>query len=225
LLVECGVSNDAATGDVFPAELELRLDEADDRAAVFEHGEDGGQDFGEGNEGEVGDGESAFLADVGGDHVAGVELFFDDDARVIAKFPNELVRSHVDGVDADGSSLEQAVGEATGGGSDVDADPAVRIDLEGIERALELEAAAADVALFFFDLERGVFGELGGGLVDDAVAAADFSGEDESLGLLAGVAEATGDEKCVDTVFFHEGWKNRQECLFHFSMVGVEVFA
>ena len=46
LLVKSRVADDAATGDVFPAELELWLDEADDRAAVFEHGEDGGQDFG-----------------------------------------------------------------------------------------------------------------------------------------------------------------------------------
>ncbi len=210
LLVECRIADDAAAGDVFSTELELWLDEADDRAAVFEHGEDGGQDFGEGNEGEIGDGEPDFFADVCWHHVAGVELLLDDDSRVVAKFPDELVGSHIDGVDADGAALEQAVGEATGGGSDVDADPAGGVDVEGIKRAFKLESAAADVALFFFDLERGVFEELGGGLVDDAVTAADFSGENEALGLLAGVAEASGDEERVDTVFFHGVESERQ---------------
>lgn len=41
-LVEQGIPDDAAAGDVLAAEFELRLDEADDGAAAFEHGEDGG---------------------------------------------------------------------------------------------------------------------------------------------------------------------------------------
>ena len=211
LLVQCRIANDAAAGDVFAAELELRLDQADERAAIFQHGENGGQDLGQRNEGKIHDRESHFFADVGGHHVARIELLFDDHARVIAQFPDQLVGPDIHGVDAAGPALQQAVGETAGGRAHINADPAVGGDLEGVERAFKLQSATADVALLFFDFEGRVWQHLGAGLVDDAVAAAHFSGKDQSLGLLARVAEATGDEKRIDTVFFHQGRRTKQE--------------
>jgi hypothetical protein len=41
--------------------------------------------------------------------------------------------THVDRVHAPGSGLEQAVGEASGGGADVDADELVDAELEHLE--------------------------------------------------------------------------------------------
>lgn len=114
LLMECRIANDATSGNILPPQLELRLDEANDRAAGLDHAEDGGEDFGEGNEGQVHHGEPDFFTDVSRDHVAGVELFFHDDSGVVAEFPNKLIGPYVDGVDPDGAALEQAIGETAG---------------------------------------------------------------------------------------------------------------
>ena len=101
-LVGGGVANDAAGADVFAGEFELGLDE------------DEGHEFG----------------DIGGGHVADVEVFAADDAGVIAEFPDELVGSNIVGVDARGAVLEEAVGEAAGGGTNIKGDEAGDVDLE-----------------------------------------------------------------------------------------------
>ena len=208
-LVELGIADDAALGDVLALELELGLDEGDDAPLFVEHGKDGGQDFGERDEGEVHDGEADFFADVLGLHVAGVELLFDDDAGIGAQFPDEVVGADVHGVDTGGTALEQAIGETAGGGSDVDAGPAGGIDVEGVERGFELEAAAADEAGFFLHLQRRVEGELVAGLGEGEVSGTDLAGEAEALCLLAGVAEAAGYEQGVGAFGFHGAEANQ----------------
>ena len=108
--------------------------------------------------------------------MACVELFLDDDAGVVSEFPDQLVRSDIDSVDAQGTALEEAVREAAGGCADVDADPSGRVDLEGVERALEFQPAAADETGLVLDGERSIGRELGARLVEHPVAAADFAG-------------------------------------------------
>jgi len=213
LQMEFWIPDDAAFSNVFAPKLKLRLDETDDGAAAFQHRKNSGENLGQGNEGKVHDGEPDFFADVGGDHVTGVELFLDDDAGVVAEFPDELVGSDIDGVHADGSALEQAIGETAGGGTDIHTDPAGRVDLEGVESTLEFQATAADETLLFLDLERGVRRQLRAGFVDDAVPGTHFPGEDEALRLLAGITKATGNEKGVNPVFFHA--MERLPCSVH----------
>lgn len=111
-LVGGGVADDAAWADVFTGEFELGFDEDDGVAAGFEDGEGGGEDEGEGDEGDVGDDEVHEFRDIGGGHVADVEVFAADDAGVIAEFPDELVGADIVGVDSRGAVLEEAVGEA-----------------------------------------------------------------------------------------------------------------
>ena len=183
--VELGVADDAAFGDVFAAEFELRFDQADHAAVLIQYREHRRKDIGERNEGQIHHREMHFFADVLRRHEAGVELFFDDHAWVVAQFPDQLVGADIHGMDAGGAALQQAVGEATGGSADIDADPAVGVDGEGIESAFEFESAAADEAGFLFDLEWGIEWQLGAGFVDDAVAAADFAGEDQAFRLFA----------------------------------------
>ena len=135
--------------------------------------------------------------------MARVELFLDDDAGIVAEFPDQLIRPDIDGVDAQGTALEEAVREAAGGCADVDADPTGRVNLEGVERALEFQPAAANETGLVLDCERSIGCELGAGLVEHPIAAADFAGQDEAFGLFAGVAEAAEDEELVKAVFFH----------------------
>ena len=54
--------------------------------------------------------------------VTGVGAFAHDDARVGAQAPVQLAVAHVHGVDAPGASLQEAIGEATSGGADVEGD-------------------------------------------------------------------------------------------------------
>ena len=49
-------------------------------------------------------------------------VFFDlDDAGVLLEFPGQLIDVDVDGEDLRGAGLQEAVGEAAGGGADVQA--------------------------------------------------------------------------------------------------------
>ena len=67
-------------------------------------------------------------------------------ARVVAKAPVELAVADVEGDHPLGAALQQAVGEAARRGADVEAGAALDVDLERVERVLELEPAARDVA-------------------------------------------------------------------------------
>ena len=71
----------------------------------------------------------------------------DDDARIVAQGPVDLAVADVERDDADGAALEQDVGEAAGGGADVERLASVHGDGKRIERVRELEAAAADVRM------------------------------------------------------------------------------
>ena len=76
---------------------------------------------------------------MGGLEVAGVDALHDDDAGIGAEGPGELAFADVDGVDAGGAALEEDVGEAAGGRADVEGDPAVNGNAEGVERVVVTE--------------------------------------------------------------------------------------
>ncbi len=77
--------------------------------------------------------------------LARVDAFVQHDARVGAQLPGELAGADIHGMDARGAGLQQGVGEAAGGGADIEADQAGDVDGEVPERAGQFEAAAADV--------------------------------------------------------------------------------
>ena len=67
-------------------------------------------------------GHSSFDAEeFAGGEEAGVGAFAEGDAGVVAELLGDLAVAGVDGEDGGGSGLEHAVGEAAGGGADVDA--------------------------------------------------------------------------------------------------------
>src|SRR5262249_20201640 len=82
-----------------------------------------GEDFGDGNERDIGYDEVGGLGNVGGLEFAGVALD-GDHTRILLKLPGELSGVDVHGVDFRGVLLEQAVGEAAGGSADVEANEA-----------------------------------------------------------------------------------------------------
>ena len=75
---------------------------------------------------------------VGGRQRAGVQALDHGHARVLAQARVDLAVGDVDGGDPRGAALEQAVGEAAGGGADVDAVVAGEVDPERVERVSSL---------------------------------------------------------------------------------------
>ena len=98
--------------------------------------------------------------------------------------------------------MQHAVGEAAGGGADIDAGEAGEVDGPVGEGVLEFEAAAADVfEVGAEEADGGVGGDGGAGLVDALLVDEDAAGEDESLSALAGGGVAMVDEEFVETAF------------------------
>jgi hypothetical protein len=94
--------------------------------------------------------------------------------------------------------LEHAVGEASGGGSDIDAGQASERDGPVGESVLEFEAAAADVLEVRTEETDGCGGGDGGaGFVDALLVNENAAGEDESLGSFARRGVTTIDEELV----------------------------
>lgn len=103
--------------------------------------------------------------------------------------------------------LQHAVGEAAGGGSDVDAGEAGERDGPVGEGVLEFEAAAADVfEVGAEEADGGIGGDGGAGLVDALLIDEDPASEDEGLGAFAGCGVAVVDEEFVETDFFVAGF-------------------
>ncbi len=135
-----------------------------------------------------------------GGEEAGVGALAEGDARVVAELLGDLAVAGVDGEDGGCAALEHAVGEAAGGGADVDAVEAGEVDVPVGEGVLELEAAAADVfEVGAEEADGGVGGDGGAGLVDALLVDEDAAGEDEGLGALAGGGVAVVDEEFVET--------------------------
>src|SRR5579859_5512729 len=81
--------------------------------------------------------------------------------------------------------LQQAVGEASGRGADIEAGAAFDGNGPMLERSLELEATAADVALLFSqDANGNLVGKREARLVDLLLGNQDPAGEDERAGSL-----------------------------------------
>ena len=194
-----GVADDAF-GGVFAAGFELGLDEGDQEAAGGEAGGHRREDELQGDEGDVGAAELGDLGEVGGGEVAAVELLFAPHAGVGAEAVVQLVGADVEGEDAPGAVLQEAVGEAARGGADVEAAEVGDVEPEGVKGALEFLAAAADEAGFGEEGELGAFGDGLAGLEGLLAVEEDFAGEDEALGRLAGVDEAGLDKGLVETL-------------------------
>ncbi len=138
-----------------------------------------------------------------GSEEAGVGALAEGDAGIVAEFLGDLAIAGVDGKDGSCAALEHAIGEAAGGGADVDAAEAGEIDGPVGEGVLEFEAAAADVLeVGAEEADGGCGGDGGAGLVDALFVDENAAGEDEGLSAFAGGGVAVVDEKLVETDLF-----------------------
>jgi hypothetical protein len=119
-LMKVRIRDDAAGADVFAAEFKLGFDEDEKIGAGGGAGNGGGKNFGDGDEGDVGHDERCGFGEVGELQFAGIALDAED-TRVLLEFPVQLIGVDVNGEDFGGAVLQKAVGEATIGGAEVEA--------------------------------------------------------------------------------------------------------
>ena len=120
----------------------------------------------------------------------------------MTQFPVELVCRDVHGEDAQRAILQQAIGEAAGGAADVEADFAVWRDLKILQRALQFQAAAADVGKRVADyFDARVSGNLCAGLLHFLAVHQDAACQQDGLGALAGGSQAPFDDCDVESNF------------------------
>ena len=124
------VADDAALADLVAADLELRLDQRDDRLARRRPQQlgDPRQHERQRDERHVDHREVARLGDPREIEVADVLALEHDDARVLAERPRELAVADVDRVDPRRAAAQQHVGEAAGRRADVERGHPGRID-------------------------------------------------------------------------------------------------
>ena len=172
-----------------------------------ERGEDGGEDKGRGDEGDV-HGEEGGRGLCRGEEFAlgeqaGVGALTEGNAGIVAELLGDLAVAGVDRQDGLCAALQHAVGETAGGGTDVDAGETGEVDRPMGESVLEFEAAAADVfEIGAEEADGGVSGDGGAGLVDALLVDEDAAGEDEGLGALAGGGVAVVDQELVEANLF-----------------------
>src|SRR6516162_130604 len=116
----------------------------------------------------------------GRSEVSRIHPLAEDDARIAPQPSVELTPADVERVNLRGPGLEEAVGEAAGAGPDVGADRTPDVEVEVLERGLELQTPARDVGhRLALEADGGVGGDAGSGLVDAPVVHDHLPGENQ----------------------------------------------
>src|SRR5581483_10876591 len=195
------VAHNAAFAHVFASDFELRLDE-NEYCLRFAGRDYSRKNKGRGDERHVHDDEVDRLRHICGAEIASVRFLMKFDARVVPEFHVDLAIASVDGDHTRGSVLEETVGEAPGGGTDVHAGGAANIDVPMLEGALEFESAAADITKIVAEQTDGRIGINGGArLFNLLFVDEDAAGDDQRLGALAGRSESAVGNELVETLF------------------------
>lgn len=129
--------------------------------------------------------------------MSGVHTLHEHHARILTQAPVEEPAPNVHGVYARCPALQQHVGEATGRGADVGADPTFDTDAELVQGRGELLAAAADVRRWFDQLQARV--RLNGAVrgANRLAVDADLSRQDQRLGSGPGLGQARLGQRCI----------------------------
>jgi len=135
---------------------------------------------------------------------AGIGALAKGDTGIVAELLGDLAVAGVNSQDRSCAVLEHAVGEASGGGADIDTGETGERDGPVFEGALELEATAADVLeVGAEEADDGFGGDRRAGLVDALLADEDAASEDEGLGAFARGGIALIDEELVEAKLFN----------------------
>ena len=113
---------------------------------------------------------------------AGRQLFEHDNAMILPQFPRQLIGAGIDRIDTGGAAAEQHIGEAAGGGADIDGDRASHVPAEMGKTVIELDAAARHPGMVTpLHLQRRIRGQRVAGLGDLAVTGKHQAGHHQRL--------------------------------------------
>jgi hypothetical protein len=120
------------------------------------------------------------------------------DSAVAADFPSELMVSDIDCNHFFSPPLQQAIGETSSGGPDIQTDQIGRIDYEMVQRRFQLITSAPDVLFLGDDSNHRVGSHECPGLVYHVLLDQDLTRQNRSLGTLPRTEEPMIYEKFVD---------------------------
>ena len=188
------------------ADLELGLDEGDDRGAGLapERGRDRPEDESERDERHVDHRQLDRLAEGLGAQGPDVRPIVDDDARIAGDPVGELAPTDINGVDPGGAALQQNIAEPPGRRAGIEADEPGRVDPERVKGRHELVTTATHVWIGGDERDREVGIDQVAGLPVEPGGVADprpdLGGEDQGLGSGAAVGEAAFDDELVEAL-------------------------
>src|SRR5690242_21246432 len=107
--------------------------------------------------------------------------------------------------------VKKTIGEAAGGGADVEANEARGFDREVLQSAFQFHARAARILeVAALHIELGIGCDWSSCFAGDYIVHADFAGKDHSLGFWLGFGETALDEEKVEPLArwfgFHVAW-------------------
>ena len=199
------IAHHPALADVRAPGLELRLDQRHQPGPLLGQPQRRLQHLGQADEAGVASDDVDLFGDQAVVERAGVGLFEDDDARVLAQLPGELVGADVDRIDPGRASAEQHVGEPAGRRAHVQRHRAGDVETEKSEAMVELDAAARDPGMVFpAHFQRRILRQQLAGLGDLLLAAEHGASHDQRLGAAAAVRQPAGDEQLVCALPSHD---------------------
>ena len=201
--VDCCLAHDPAFADLCRTRLELWLDQCDDLAFWGEQPQRRRQHQRQTDEAGVDDCQAGADPPWQRFQVAHVGAVQHDDPRVGAQFPGQLAVADIDRIDAGCPPLQQAVGEATGAGPDIDGDQVVDSDRKRVECCGQLDSSAADVREGLPHCDGGSGVDQVSGFVRADTVDFDFTRHDQPLCLLSAGGQPAPMYQSIQSFFLH----------------------
>src|SRR5579863_8219029 len=193
------IAHDAALADLAAPDFELGLHQDHQFSARGEQRHDGRDQQRGGNEAGVAHGQVEPHWKILGSKISRVHAFADHHAWVVAQLPIELAVANVDRPHARCAALEQAIGEAAGGGADVETNAALDVDGPMIESRRQLVTAAADEGHALKQLDLSIAGHAVAGLFGFLAVEEHVPGENQSLRLFARIGQTAINQDLIET--------------------------
>src|SRR5579871_194219 len=196
-LMDFRVAHNPALTHQTLAGFKLRLDQYNHLPTRLEQRNRGRQNERHRDEADVAGEEIHPLANLLEHQLTRVDALVHDHPRIRAKRPRKLADADIDGMHPRRARLQQAVGEASGRGTDIQTNCAADVDMEMLECARHFVAAATHIRWRFHECERAIRLDRAPGLVRLLPIDQHIARHDERLGLLAGFDETAFHEQAV----------------------------
>ena len=202
LLMHGGIPHHAFFTHLFPAGLELGLDEAGDLTPLPQQAVQRREDQLQGDEGHVDAGKIQRIGDLLRSQIPGVGALHAHHTGVAAELPVQLAVAHVHGIDLPGAVLQHTVRKAPGGGADVGTDLIGQGDGKGLHGLFQLQSAPAHIGQgVATNLDGGVTQHRRAGLIHPLARHEHVARHDDGLCLLAALRQTTLRQEYVQPCF------------------------